>query len=214
MTMTTTALPAAGTEARHAPAWPIFRVASVAAFLVSLDATMLYAAFGALRAGFPEASAAHLSWVFNAYTVVYAAMLIPAGGLADTHGRKRVFLARRHALRRRVGACGLAGSVGWLIAARVLQAVGAALLTPASLSIVLAAFPQNKRAVTVSLWGAVGGFAAAVGPSLGSFVVESVGWPWAFFINLPIGAMSLWRGASLLRESDGAARAAASTAWA
>src|SRR4030095_10939509 len=85
--------------------------------------------------------------------------------------------------------------------ARVLQAVGAALLTPASLSIVIAAFPQSKRALTVSLWGAVGGFAAAVGPSLGSFVIEAFGWPWAFFINLPIGAFCLWRGAYLLPES-------------
>jgi MFS family permease len=84
--------------------------------------------------------------------------------------------------------------------------VGAALLTPASLSIVLAAFPQDKRAVTVSLWGAVAGFAAAVGPSLGSFVVQSIGWPWAFFINLPIGALSLWFGASLLGESARAAQ--------
>jgi EmrB/QacA subfamily drug resistance transporter len=91
--------------------------------------------------------------------------------------------------------------VAWLVAARVLQAVGAALLTPASLSIVLAAFPQQKRALTVSLWGAVAGFAAAVGPTLGSLVVETIGWPWAFFINLPIGAISLWRGAKLLSES-------------
>ena len=180
----------------------MFWVASVAIFLVSLDTTMLYAAFGALRAGFPGASAADMSWVLNAYTVVYAAMLIPAGGLADTHGRKRVFLLGVTLFIAASALCGLAGNVGWLIAARVLQAVGAALLTPASLSIVLAAFPQSRRAVTVSLWGAVGGFAAAVGPSLGSFIVQTVGWPWAFFINLPIGAMSLWWGASLLRESD------------
>jgi EmrB/QacA subfamily drug resistance transporter len=192
---------AAETRAPHASPWPVFWVASVAAFLVSLDSTMLYAAFGALRAGFPEATAADMSWVLNAYTVVYAAMLIPAGGLADTHGRKRVFLFGVTLFLAASAACGLAGSVGWLIAARALQAVGAALLTPASLSIVLAAFPQSKRALTVSLWGAVGGFAAAVGPSLGSFVVESVGWPWAFFINLPIGALSLWRGAALLSES-------------
>ena len=130
--------------------WPVFWVASVAAFLVSLDSTMLYAAFGALRAGFPQATAADMSWVLNAYTVVYAAMLIPAGGLADTHGRKRVFLFGVTVFIAASAACGLAGSVGWLIAARVLQAVGAALLTPASLSIVLAAFPQEKRALTVS----------------------------------------------------------------
>jgi EmrB/QacA subfamily drug resistance transporter len=181
--------------------WPVFWIASVAAFLVSLDSTMLYAAFGALRGGFPAATAADMSWVLNAYTVVYAAMLIPAGGLADAHGRKRVFLFGVTLFIAASAACGLAGNVGGLIAARVLQAVGAALLTPASLSIVLAAFPQDRRAVTVSLWGAVAGFAAAVGPSLGSFVVQSIGWPWAFFINLPIGALSLWFGASLLDES-------------
>ena len=201
--VTLATLPAALPETMTRPAspWPVFWVASVAAFLVSLDSTMLYAAFGALRGGFPQATAADMSWVLNAYTVVYAAMLIPAGGLADTHGRKRVFMLGVTLFIAASAACGLAGSVGWLIAARVLQAVGAALLTPASLSIVMAAFPQNQRALTVSMWGAVAGFAAAVGPSLGSFVVQSVGWPWAFFINLPIGALSLWRGAVLLQES-------------
>jgi len=181
--------------------WPVFWVASVASFLVSLDATMLYAAFGALQQGFPGASAAELSWVLNAYTVVYAAMLIPAGSLADSYGRKRVFLFGVTLFIAASAACGLAGDVSWLVAARALQAIGAALLTPASLSIVLAAFPQQQRALTVSLWGAVAGFAAAVGPSLGSFVVQTIGWPWAFFINLPIGAISLWRGARLLSES-------------
>lgn len=197
-TATTTA---AGHPHPTASPWPVFWVASVAAFLVSLDSTMLYSAFGALRAGFPDATAADMSWVLNAYTVVYAAMLIPAGGLSDAHGRKRVFMIGVTLFVAASAACGLAGSVGWLIAARVLQAMGAALLTPASLSIVLAAFPQSRRAVTVSLWGAVGGFAAAVGPSLGSFVVQTIGWPWAFFINLPIGALSLWCGAYLLKES-------------
>ena len=87
-----TATPAAIPSVAAASPWPVFWVASVAIFLVSLDTTMLYSVFGALRAGFPGASAADMSWVLNAYTVVYAAMLIPAGGLADSHGRKRVFL--------------------------------------------------------------------------------------------------------------------------
>lgn len=75
--------------------WPVFGVASTAVFLVSMDGIMLFAAFSALRAGFPQATTADLSWVLNAYTVVYAAMPIPSGGLADKHGRKRVFLGRR-----------------------------------------------------------------------------------------------------------------------
>lgn len=200
-------MPATPTLSAAAPAstpasspWPVFWVASVAVFLVSLDTTMLYAAFGALQAGFPGASAADMSWVLNAYTVLFAAMLIPAGGLADTHGRRRVFMLGVTLFIAASAACGLAGSVGWLIAARAVQAIGAALLTPASLALVLAAFPQSKRTVVVSLWGAVGGLAAAVGPSFGSLVVDTVGWQWAFYINVPLGAISIWRGAALLQS--------------
>lgn len=181
--------------------WPVFWVASIAVFLVSMDGTMLFAAFSALRAGFPQATAADLSWVLNAYTVAYAAMLIPSGGLADRQGRKRVFLIGVALFLGASVACGLAVSVDWLVAARVLQAMGAALLTPASLSLVLAAFPTNKRAVAVSLWGAVGGLAAAVGPSLGALVIASLGWQWAFYLNVPLGMLAIWRGTVLLTES-------------
>jgi EmrB/QacA subfamily drug resistance transporter len=186
---------------QRAPAaspWPIFWIASVAVFLVGLDTTMLFAAFRAMRGTFPETSAADLSWVINAYTIVYASMLIPAGSIADAHGSKRVFLLGVVVFLVASAACGLAGTAGWLIAARVIQAIGAAMLTPASLSLILVAFPRSKRSVAVSLWGAVGGLAAAVGPSLGSFVVDTIGWPWAFYLNLPLGALSLWRGAVLL----------------
>lgn len=181
--------------------WPVFWVASIAVFLVSMDGTMLFAAFSALRAGFPQATAADLSWVLNAYTVVYAAMLIPSGGLADRHGRKKVFLLGVALFLAASVACGLAVSVEWLVAARALQAMGAALLTPASLSLVLAAFPTNKRAVAVSLWSAVGGLAAAVGPSLGAFVIASLGWQWAFYLNVPLGILAIWRGTTLLTEA-------------
>jgi EmrB/QacA subfamily drug resistance transporter len=191
------AAPAAGTPSP----WAVFWIASIAVFLVSMDSTMLFAAFGAITASFPGTSAADMSWILNGYTVVYAAMLIPAGGISDKHGRKKIFLLGVTVFLAASAACGLAGSVNWLVAARVLQAAGAALLTPASLSIVLGAFPQSKRALTVSLWGAVGGLAAAVGPSLGSFVIQTLGWEWAFYLNLPLGALSLWRGAALLQEA-------------
>lgn len=181
--------------------WPRFWIASIAAFLVSLDATMLYAAFGAIRSSFSGASPEDLSWILNAYTVIYAAMLIPSGGLADAYGRKRLFLSGVTLFLAASAACGLAGSVAWLVAARIAQAIGAALLTPASLSIVLDAFPVSKRAIAVSLWGAVGALAAAIGPSLGALVIEIAGWPWAFYINIPLGALSLWYGASLIGES-------------
>lgn len=188
-------------QAHASSPWLAFWVASSATFLVSLDTTMLFAAFDALRHSFEDTSAAELSWVLNAYTVVYAAMLIPAGGLADTYGRRRIFRLGLAVFVSASLACGAAPSVGWLIAARVFQAVGAALLTPASMSIVLAAFPSEKRAVVVSLWGAVGALAAAVGPSLGSWVTDQAGWPWAFYINLPVGLWALWSSASRIQEA-------------
>ncbi|SNS49181.1 drug resistance transporter, EmrB/QacA subfamily [Noviherbaspirillum humi] len=194
------AVTAAGLKPAVSP-WPTFWIASIAVLLVSIDTTVLYAAFGTLRKAFPAGTAADLSWVLNAYTVTYAAMLIPSGGLADVHGRKKMFLLGAAIFLIGSGACGAAGSIGMLIAARVVQAIGAALLTPASLSLILDAFPQQKRAVAVSLWGAVGGLAAAIGPSLGSFIVDLFGWSWAFYINLPIGAVSLIWGIGLLRES-------------
>ena len=153
--LTKSQAPAAAT----ASPWRAFWIASSAVFLVSLDATMLFAAFDALRQSFTSSSTATLSWVLNASTVVYAAMLIPAGGLADAHGRKRVFRLGLAVFIAASVACGLAPSVEGLIAARVVQAVGAALLTPASMSIVMAAFPVERRALVISLWGAVGGLA-------------------------------------------------------
>ena len=200
--------PFAAPPSVQASPWPTFWIACIAVFLVSIDSTVLFAAFGTLQQAFPDATAADLSWVLNAYTVVYATMLIPAGGLADAHGRKRVFLGGVALFLAASAACGMADSVAMLIAARVVQALGAALLTPASLSIILDAFPKEKRTVAVSLWGAVGGLAAALGPSLGSSIVDSLGWPWAFYINLPLGALSLWFGATRLREATtGTARA-------
>ena len=178
----------------------MFAVASIAIFLVSIDTTVLFAAFGALRDGFPQSTAANLSWVLNAYTVVYAALLVPAGRLVDALGHKRVFQLGLLLFLAASAACGAAPSVSVLVAARVLQAVGAALLTPASLALVLGAFPADRRAVAVSLWGAVGGLAAALGPSIGAAIVDALGWRWAFFLNLPLGLVAWWRGRSRLDE--------------
>jgi len=136
--------------------WSIFWIASMAVFLVSIDTTVLYAAFGKILQSFTESSAANVSWVLNSYTIVYATMLIPAGGIADKFGRKKIFMLGVSLFLIASLACGAATSVAWLIAARVLQAVGASLLTPASLSLILEAFPQSKRAIVVSAWGAVG----------------------------------------------------------
>jgi EmrB/QacA subfamily drug resistance transporter len=181
--------------------WPVFWIASAAVFLVSIDVTVLYAAFPALRRAFPEASSENLSWVLNAYTLLFAALLVPAGRFADLRGRKRTFLVGLAMFLCGSLGCGLAGNVATLIAMRAAQGTGAALLLPASLSILLAAFSTSKRTIAVSLWGAVSGIAGALGPSLGSFLVDRFGWPWAFFLNLPLGAIALWYGWRILDES-------------
>lgn len=179
--------------ASRASPWPVFFTAAIAVFLVSIDTTVLFAAFGALRASFPAHSAADASWVINAYILVYASLLVPAGKLSDSYGSKRIFMVGLVVFSLASVACGIATQMGGLVAARAVQAVGAALLTPASLALVLAAFPVDKRAVAVSLWGAVGGLAAALGPGLGSLLIEYGGWRWAFWINLPAALWALAR---------------------
>ena len=148
--------------------YAVLALCSVAVFLASLDATVLYVAFQDIHNTYPEASPGDLSWVINAYTIAYAALLVPAGRLADRYGRKRFFLFGVLLFTAASAACGLAPNALLLVAARVLQALGAAALLPASLALVLDAFPPERRASAVSLWSSVGGLAAAVGPSVGS----------------------------------------------
>ena len=199
------AAPTAATDVasqyRARSAWRTFALTSAAVFLVTLDATAVVAAYAALREQFGQASLAGLSWTLNAYTIVYAALLVPAGRMADLLGRKRVFM---HGLVLFTGAsalCAFAPGVHWLVAARVLQAVGAAMLTPAALALVLNAFPRDRRAAAVGLFSAIGALAAAVGPAFGSWVIEQGSWRWIFLINAPLGIVAWGLSRSGLAES-------------
>jgi EmrB/QacA subfamily drug resistance transporter len=177
-------------------------VCSIAVFLASLDSTVLFVAFQDIRRSYPQVSSADLSWVINAYTIAYAALLVPAGRLADRYGKKLFFLGGVALFCVASLFCGLAPNATLLVLARVLQAAGAAALLPSSLALVLDAFPPERRASAVGIWGAVGALAAAIGPSLGSVMVEELGWEWVFFINLPLGAYAIVRGRALLHESE------------
>ncbi|GAB3889094.1 MFS transporter [Kibdelosporangium lantanae] len=167
-----------------------------------LDVTIVNIAFPDLRRSFPGASLADLSWVLNAYNVVFAAALVPVGRLADRVGRRRLFLAGLVVFLAASLACGLAPGVGILIAARVVQAVGAAAIVPTSLSLVLPEFPPERRATAVSLSTATGAIAAVAGPTFGGLLVQWQGWRWVFFVNLVIGLIALVPARRLLRESD------------
>lgn len=187
--------------ARSPSAWKTFGLTSVAVFLVSLDGTIMFAAFPAIRAGFPGVSSASLSWILNAYTIAFAALLVPAGRLADLYGRKRLFLLGLTVFTAASLACGLAPDPWWLISLRVVQAIGAALLMPTSLALILNAFPQGKRAIAVSLWGAVGALAAAAGPALGALIIDGSNWQFAFLLNVPIGIVAWLRARAGIAES-------------
>jgi EmrB/QacA subfamily drug resistance transporter len=187
--------------------WNIHGLTSLVMFAAFLDSSLLVIAFPSIRRSFSSVSTAELSWILNAYSIIFGALLVPSGRLADQFGRKKMFLSGVAIFTLASTLCGVAPSAGALIAARALQAVGAAMVMPTSLALVLGAFPIEKRAIAVTLWGAVGGLAAALGPSAGAFLIQSLGWRSAFYINVPIGALALLLGRKLLRESrDTAAR--------
>ena len=182
-------------------AWRTLAWSSLAVFMAILDGTVLFVAFPSIGRSFPAVSAADLSWILNAYTIVYGSLLVPAGRMADRLGRRRIFLGGVALFALASLAAGLAPSPAIIIAARILQAIGAAMLTPSSLALLLAAFPRSKRSVAVGLWAAVGALAAAVGPSAGSGIIQLGGWRWAFFVNLPVALVLLVRGSRVLEES-------------
>jgi EmrB/QacA subfamily drug resistance transporter len=173
----------------------------MAVFLVFLDTTALYVAYPDLRADFAGVGPSQLSWVLNSYTIAVAALLIPAGRLADRIGRKRTFLGATALFCAGSALCGVAPSVDALIAARAVQAVGAAGLIPSSLALVLAAFPRERVPVAVAVWGAVGAVAGAVGPTAGAALVEAWGWRSVFALNVPFVVGVLVAGPRLLVES-------------
>jgi EmrB/QacA subfamily drug resistance transporter len=192
------------TVSRHA--WAVLAVSAAAVYVVFLDATIVNIAFPAISADFSDVTRSGLSWVLNAYAVVFGALLVTAGRLADDHGRKRVFLLGLGVFALGSALCGLAPSAPLLISARVVQGVGGALLVPASLALLLPEFPLSKRATAVGMWAACGAIASATGPSLGALLIEGPGWRWVFFVNLPFCLAAAWFGRSVLVESRGDAR--------
>ena len=176
-------------------------IASLATLATFLDTTILFVAFPDISASFTNNSQSELSWVLNAYTIVFAAFLIPAGKLADRLGHRKLFLFGSGVFTAASMACGLAPSAELLIVFRVAQAAGGAILIPSSLALVMHAFPRDRLPQAVAIWGAAGAVAGALGPTLGGTVVEFLNWRWAFFINLPVGLYTVLAGRRVLKES-------------
>ena len=178
---------------------PVF-IACAGAFLAFLDTTIVNIAFPDISASFAGSGRDALSWVLDGYFVVIAALLVPAGGLADRFGHKRVFLLGLASFTAASLLCALAPSLELLIAVRVLQGIGAAMVIPTSLAIVLDSFPIEKRATGLGLWGAGAAAAAAIGPTLGGALVDLSDWRLVFLVNLPLGAALVYAGRRRLIE--------------
>jgi EmrB/QacA subfamily drug resistance transporter len=181
--------------------WKVLLVTSVAVFMGFLDVTIVNIAFPDIETSFRGSSLAGLSWILNAYNIVFAALLVPAGRLADRLGRRRMFFTGVVTFLAASVACGLAPSVPVLVAGRAVQAAGAAILVPTSLALLLPEFPLEQRATATGLWGATGAVAAAAGPSLGGVLVDATSWRWVFFVNLAFGLPALLVGRRILRET-------------
>jgi EmrB/QacA subfamily drug resistance transporter len=158
------------------------------AFLAGVDMFIVNVAFDEIGRDFGTGSLAQLSWILSAYAVVFAALLVPMGRLADRYGQKAWFVGGLVVFIAASLVCGFAPGVWWLVAFRSVQAIGAAAMTPASLGLLLAAVEPERRAPAARLWATTGAVAAALGPALGGGLVQ-VSWQWAFWINLPVGLL-------------------------
>src|SRR5262244_4592487 len=165
-------------------------VLSLAVFMSSLDLFIVNLAFPYISRQYPGTSLSSLSWVLNAYTIVFAAVLVPAGRWADRVGRRRILIAGLIGFTLGSALCGLSPGVPELIAARIIQAVGAGLMVPASLSLLLASVPAPGRVKAIGTWSAFAALGAALGPVIGGSLVQ-LSWRWVFWINIPVGVAAI-----------------------
>jgi EmrB/QacA subfamily drug resistance transporter len=179
----------------------VLALTSVGVMLVSLDISIVNVAFGSLVAEWPE-SRRLLTWVFSAYNIAYAAGLLTAGRLADAFGRKRAFLTGLTVFMVGSILCALSPTALFLIIARVIQALGGAIISPSAIALVLPEFPVEKRSAAIGIWGAVGAVAAASGPTIGGLLVDSLTWHWIFLVNVPFCILAIVVGRELLHESQ------------
>lgn len=195
---------AALAAAEVAPPRPrvVFLLTALGSFMAALDLSIVNVAFPDLEADFSGTKPATLAWVITAYSIVFGALLVTGGRTGDRLGRRRTFELGIGVFVTASLLCGLAPNVPTLIAARALQGVGAAFLVPASVALLITAFPAERRTQMVALWGGIGALAVATGPSLGAAIVSAGGWCWAFFVNIPVGVGVLLAGRHFLTESE------------
>jgi MFS family permease len=181
---------------------PALVVSTVANLAIQLDAIGMFAVYPEILRVFSGTPEATLSWVLNAYTIASAAFLVPAGRLADRFGRRVLFLTGTILYGLGAGLCGITPNPELLIAARIMQGLGAAMLIPTSLALVLVAFPSNRRAGAVNQWVAGGAIGGVIAPTLGGLIITTIGWRWFLSLSLLLGLLAFVFGRRYLVDSE------------
>ena len=176
-------------QARTNP-WLVLLVLTTGFFMIMLDTTIVNVAIPAMSAGL-NTTLDQILWVLNAYVLVYAVLLITAGRLGDLYGQRTLFAIGLAVFTVASALCGLSQTPNELIAARVLQGVGGALLTPQTLAILTTIFPPERRGAAFGVWGGVAGLATLAGPTLGGALITYIDWRWIFYVNVPVGIAAL-----------------------
>ena len=179
-----------------------FLITSLALFMVSLDNLVVTTALPVIKAEL-GVSLAQLEWTVNAYTLTFAVLLLTGSALGDRFGRKRVFIAGISIFTLGSAAAALSSTGDTLVMARAIQGLGAAVVTPLTLTLLSAAVPPERRGLALGAWGGIAGLAIALGPLVGGAIVEGVSWQWIFWVNVPIGLLTIPLAAALLVESRG-----------
>jgi EmrB/QacA subfamily drug resistance transporter len=169
-------------------------------FMIMLDNTVVFVALNSIQQDL-HISTSELEWVVSGYALTFAALMLTGGKLADLLGRRLIFIVGLAIFTASSLACGLATGAGFLIGARVVQGVGAALMNPATLSIITATFPPRQRGTAIGIWVGVSAMALAIGPLIGGVLTEKINWSWIFFINVPVGIAGIIVSRLVIEES-------------
>jgi EmrB/QacA subfamily drug resistance transporter len=170
--------------------WWTLAAVSFGLFMIMLDNTVVNVALPSIERSL-HISISQLEWIVTAYALVFAALMITGGKLADLYGRRRIFVVGLAIFTLSSLACGFAPSSGFLIGARAFQGIGAALMNPATLSIITATFPPKQRGQAIGIWAGVSAMALAIGPLAGGLIVDNINWNWIFFVNVPVGVLGI-----------------------
>ncbi|HSS74839.1 MAG TPA: MFS transporter [Gaiellaceae bacterium] len=170
--------------------WWTLAAVSFGLFMIMLDNTVVNVALPSIQADL-HLQISELEWVLTGYALTFGAFMLTGGKLADLLGRRRIFVIGLVIFTASSLGCGLAGSATVLIGARVVQGLGAAMMNPATLSIITVSFPPKQRGTAIGIWAGVSALALAIGPLVGGIITERINWSWVFFINVPVGVIAI-----------------------